>query len=48
MSQGEFPYNDSPNNSTGKIPFQILYGMNLRGVSELRELEYNEFRSVGA
>jgi hypothetical protein len=33
--------------STRKIPFQIVYGMNLRGVSELRDLEHSEFRSVG-
>jgi hypothetical protein len=27
LSQEEFVYNDSPNRSTGKSPFQILYGM---------------------
>jgi hypothetical protein len=48
LSQAEFAYNDSPNRSTGKSPFQIVYGMNPRGVSELRDLEKNEFRSVGA
>ena len=31
-----------------KIPFQNVYGMNLRGVSELRDLKKNEFRSIGA
>jgi hypothetical protein len=25
-----------------------MYGMNLRGVSELRDLEHHKFRSVGA
>jgi hypothetical protein len=45
--QAEFLYNDSPNRSTGQIPFQILYGMHPRGVSELRDLEKSEFRSVG-
>lgn len=40
-------YNDSPNRSTGKIPFQIVYGMKPRGVSELRDLEQTEFKSVG-
>jgi hypothetical protein len=39
LPQAEFAYNDSPNRSTGKIPFQILYGMQPRGVSELRDLE---------
>jgi hypothetical protein len=35
------------NRSTEKIPFQIVYGMNPRGVSELIDLEQSEFRSVG-
>jgi hypothetical protein len=37
--QAEFTYNDSVNRSTGKSPFQIVYGTQLRGVSELRESE---------
>jgi hypothetical protein len=37
LPQAEFAYNDSVNRSTGKIPFQIVYGMNPRGVSELRD-----------
>jgi hypothetical protein len=48
LPQAEFAYNDSPNRSTGKIPFQIMYGMQPRGVSELRDLEQSEFRSAGA
>jgi hypothetical protein len=48
LAQVEFAYNDSVNRSTGKIPFQIVYGMNPRGVSELRDLKQNEFRSAGA
>jgi hypothetical protein len=47
LSQAEFAYNDSPNRSTGKRSFQILYGMQPRGVSELRELEQSEIRSAG-
>jgi hypothetical protein len=48
LPQTKFAYNDSPNKSTGKSPFQILYGMQPRGVSELRDLEQSEVRSVGA
>jgi hypothetical protein len=39
LPQAEFVYNDSLNQSTGKRPFQIVYGTQPRGVSELRELE---------
>jgi hypothetical protein len=45
--QEEFAYNDSPNRSTRQRPFKIMYGMQPRGVFELRDLEKNEFRSVG-
>jgi hypothetical protein len=48
LPQVEFEYNNSPNRSTGQSPFQITYGMQPRGVSELRDFEQNEFRSVGA
>jgi hypothetical protein len=46
--QAEFSYNDSPKKSTSKIPFQIVYGMNPKGISELRYLGQNEFRSARA
>jgi hypothetical protein len=46
LSQAEFSYNNSPNRSTGQSPFHILYGMQPRGVSELRDLEQNEFKSA--
>jgi hypothetical protein len=36
------------NISIRKSPFQIVYGMNPRGVSELRDMDQTEFRSVGA
>jgi len=48
LSQSKFAYNDLVNISTGKIPFEIVYGMNPRGVSELRDLKQSEFRSVRA
>jgi hypothetical protein len=31
----------------GNIPFHIMYGMQPRGVFDMRDLEHNEFRSVG-
>jgi hypothetical protein len=34
--------------STGKRSFQILYGMQPRGVFELRDLEQSEIRTIGA
>jgi len=37
LPQEEFAYNDLVNRSTGKSPFQILYGTHSRGVSVLRE-----------
>jgi hypothetical protein len=43
LPQAEFSYNDSPNRSTGKSPFQIVYGMHPRGISELRNLGHDEF-----
>jgi hypothetical protein len=39
LPQAEFAYNDSVNRSTGKSPFQIFYGTQPRGFSELREPE---------
>jgi hypothetical protein len=48
LPQAEFAYKDLPNISIGKSPFQILYGMQPRGVSELRDLGQSEIRSAGA
>jgi hypothetical protein len=39
LPQAEFAYNDSVNRSTGKIPFEIVYGRQPRGVSEMRDSE---------
>jgi hypothetical protein len=47
LSQVEFAFNDSPNRSIGQNPFQIMYGMQPRGLFELRDLEQNEFMSAG-
>jgi hypothetical protein len=48
LPQDKFAYNDSLNRSTGQSPFQIVYGMQPRGVSELNGLEQNEPRSASA
>jgi hypothetical protein len=48
LEQDDFAYNESMKRSIGKRPFQIIYGMNQRGVSELRDLKQSEFRSIGA
>jgi hypothetical protein len=48
LSQAEFSYNDSPKRSTGQVPFYIMYGRQPRGVSKLRKLEQNQFRSARA
>jgi hypothetical protein len=48
LPQEEFSYNDSINRRTGKSPFQIIYEMKPRGVSELKDVEQDEFKSAGA
>jgi hypothetical protein len=48
LPQAEFSYNDSFNRSTGQSPFQIVYGMHPRGVSELKDAEHIELRSASA
>jgi hypothetical protein len=48
LPQTEFAYNDSVNRRTGKIPFDIVYGRQPRGVSELRDLEQIITKSVSA
>ena len=47
MTQAEFAFNNSVNRSTGKSPFEIVYGRQSRGVAELRDLKQDEFRSAG-
>jgi len=44
----EFDYNDLLNRSKGQSPFQIVYGMQLRGVSKLKDLEQDKFKSASA
>ena len=46
LPQAEFAYNNSINRSTGKSPFQIMYGNNPRTASELRQLDKGEISHV--
>ena len=46
LAQAECAYNDSPNKSTDKIPFQKNYGMHPKGVHGLKDLGKNEKRSA--
>jgi hypothetical protein len=39
ISHAEFSYDDSINRSMGQSPFHIVYGMQPRGVYELKDLE---------
>jgi hypothetical protein len=48
LPQAEFSYNDSINRSLRQSPFQIVYGMHPRGVSNLKDSEQDEFRSASA
>jgi hypothetical protein len=48
LPQKEFSYNFSVNRSTGRSPFQILYGTWPRQVSELRESGQAETSSTRA
>jgi hypothetical protein len=48
MAQAEFEFNNLVNRSIGKSPFEIVYGIHPRGIIELRYLNQDEFRSVGA
>ena len=45
LAQADFSYNDSPNRSTAKSPFQIVYDMHPRGICEPRDLGIIEHRS---
>jgi hypothetical protein len=48
LPQMEFTYNDSLNRSTGQSSFQIVYGMQPRGVSKLKDSKQAKFRSASA
>ena len=48
LPQEEFAYNNSINRSTGKSPFQIVYGNSPRNASKLRQLDKGELSSAEA
>ena len=48
LPQAEFAYNNSVNRSTGKSPFQIVYGSSPRNASELRKINKGEINSAEA
>jgi hypothetical protein len=48
LPQAEFDYNNSVNRSTRQSPFQVVYGMQPRGISELRVSEQTATRSASA
>jgi len=43
LLQIEFAYNDSPKKITGNSPFQIVYGMQLRGILDLGDMRHDKF-----
>ncbi|GLJ08685.1 hypothetical protein SUGI_0093660 [Cryptomeria japonica] len=45
IHQAKYAYNDSVNQSTGKSPFEVVYGMNPRGIVELRDITNLQPRS---
>jgi hypothetical protein len=47
LAQAEFAFNNSMNKTTGKTPFEIVYGIQPRGIRELRDLNQDEFKSAG-
>jgi hypothetical protein len=47
LAQEEFAFNNSVNRSTWKSKFEIVYGIQPRGITELRDLNQDEFKSAG-
>lgn len=45
IPQAKYAYNGSVNRTTGRSPFEIIYGMHPRGACEIRDLVAMEYRS---
>jgi hypothetical protein len=48
LAQVEFAFNNSVNRTIGKSPFEIVYSIQPRGITKLRDLNQYEFRRDGA
>jgi hypothetical protein len=48
LPQAKIAYNDFVNRSIEKSPFQVVYGIQPRGISELRDLEQTATSSASA
>jgi hypothetical protein len=46
LEKEKFGLNNSVNRSTGKSPFEIVYGIHPRGITELRDMNQDEFRTT--
>ena len=47
LAKAKFAFNNSVNRSTRKIPFEIVYGIQPRGIIDLRYMNQDEFISAG-
>lgn len=46
LAHAKFSYNDSPNRSIGLSPLQVMYGMHMKGIYDIRNLEKPKMISV--
>ena len=46
LAQGEFSYNNYVDRSTGKTPFEMFCGIKPRGVSDLKDVVFDEEKRI--